>query len=250
MINRYGFNSDGHDVVHSRLAALKSTNFNGVIGVNLGKNKLSEDSVADYTAGLKKFHKLADYFVINVSSPNTPGLRSLQNKKVLEELLTSLNNVRQTLDPSPPLLLKIAPDLSEDEIADIADVVTKKKSKVEGLILTNTTVQRKNLDLVSLNKEEDGGLSGVPLRDISTTFISKMYKKTGGKVPIIGVGGVFTGKDAYDKIKAGASLVQIYTSFIYHGPPVVWKIKRELKELMEKDGLQSLDELVGKDHKK
>lgn len=253
VINRYGFNSDGHELVHERLASSKEnlSTLGGVLGVNLGKNKLSESfeaALEDYVQGLRTFSDVADYFVVNVSSPNTPGLRDLQGKRHLEALLTGLNAEREKLPRKPPLLLKLAPDLSQEERKDVAEVVTKSGSKVDGLVLSNTTISRTGLR--SEHKDQSGGLSGAPLGESSTRMIADMYRMTGGAVPIIGVGGVFSGEDAYAKIKAGASLVQIYTSFIYHGPPVVQRIKRELQELLERDGYGSVMEAVGKDHGK
>ncbi|XP_046817419.1 dihydroorotate dehydrogenase (quinone) [Vespa crabro] len=248
IVNRYGFNSDGHDKVWERIKKLKENkDFVGIIGINLGKNKNSEDAAQDYINGIKKFSDVADYFVINVSSPNTPGLRSLQSKQNLKMLLTKVNEIRQIIGSKQPLLLKLAPDLSETERQDIADIVLHTKTKIDGLILCNTTTSRVNL--VNENKRESGGLSGAPLTDISTKIISDMYKRTYGKIPIIGVGGVFSGEDAYHKIKAGASLIQLYTSYIYNGPPIVGKIKRELNEILKKDGFSSINEAVGKDIK-
>lgn len=248
VVNRYGFNSDGHDVVWERLKRLKENeNFNGILGVNLGKNKETKDATQDYIDGIRRFVDVADYFVINVSSPNTPGLRSLQNKKNLEDLLTRINTARESAGSKQPLLLKLAPDLSDSERQDVADVVLKKNSRVDGLILCNTTITRPNL--INPNKEESGGLSGAPLTDISTVMISDMYKRTHGSIPIIGVGGVFSGADAYVKIKAGASLVQLYTSYIYNGPPIVGKIKRELCEILETNGFSSVTDAIGKDAK-
>ncbi|XP_003704735.1 dihydroorotate dehydrogenase 2 [Megachile rotundata] len=246
VVNRYGFNSEGHDSVLERLRTLKDDKtFKGIVGINLGKNKTSEDAVQDYADGIKKFSNVADYFVINVSSPNTPGLRSLQSKQDLEHLLTKVNEVRQSIHSTQPLLLKLAPDLSDSERADIASVILKKKSKVDGLILCNTTITRENL--VSPLKEESGGLSGAPLANMSTAMISDMYKRTRGTIPIIGVGGIFSGEDAYNKIKAGASLVQVYTSFTYLGPPIIGKIKRELDDMLKRDGLTSIRDAIGKD---
>lgn len=246
VINRYGFNSDGHDVVWERLKRLKENeNFNGILGINLGMNKETKDAVEDYINGIKKFMDVADYFVINVSSPNTPGLRSLQSKRNLEELLIRINAARESVGSKQPLLLKLAPDLSESERQDVADVISKKNSKVDGLILCNTTITRPNL--TNSNKEESGGLSGAPLTDISTAMISDMYKRTHGRIPIIGVGGIFSGVDVYNKITAGASLVQLYTSYIYNGPPIVGKIKRELCEILETNGFFSVNDAVGKD---
>lgn len=244
MINRYGFNSDGHEAVYNRLKEVKSDpNFEGIVGVNLGKNKLSEDAAFDYMEGLRKFADLADYFVVNISSPNTPGLRNLQSKNNLQNLLLKLNETRETLKRQPPLLLKLAPDLTEQERQNIAEVILQKKTKVDGLIISNTTIDRS--DLKSENKNEIGGLSGRPLTQISTEMIADMFRRTKGTVPIVGVGGIFSGSDAYEKIRAGASLVQIYTSFIYHGPPIVGKIKNELNELLIKDGYSSLSQAVG-----
>ncbi|XP_076630357.1 dihydroorotate dehydrogenase 2 [Colletes latitarsis] len=246
VVNRYGFNSEGHDSVWHRLRKLKDNcKFHGIVGVNLGKNKTSDDAIQDYIDGIRKFSDVADYFVINVSSPNTPGLRSLQNKNDLEQLLTKVNETRQSIQSKQPLLLKLAPDLSDSEKQDIADVVLRKRSTVDGLILCNTTITRNNL--TSSLKEESGGLSGAPLSNMSTVMISDMYKLTRGTIPIIGVGGIFTGADAYDKIKAGASLVQLYTSFAYQGPPIVGKIKRELNDMLKRDGLTSIKDAIGKD---
>ncbi|XP_001605089.1 dihydroorotate dehydrogenase (quinone) [Nasonia vitripennis] len=249
IINRYGFNSEGHDVVHKRLQALKSSSdFHGIVGVNLGKNKLALDPVLDYVEGIQKFSDVADYFVVNVSSPNTPGLRNLQGKKELEELLGKVNEARDKASRRPPLLLKIAPDLAEEELKDVAEVITKSKTKVDGIVVSNTTLRRENL--FNASKDEAGGLSGAPVSELSTKMIARMYQLTGGRVPIVGVGGIFDGTDAYSKIKAGASLVQIYTSFAYHGPPIVPKIKRELAELLEKDGHEKIEQAVGKEAKK
>lgn len=248
VVNRYGFNSEGHEIVWQRLKSLKEKrSFDGIVGINLGKNKTSTDAAQDYIDGIKKFSDVADYFVINVSSPNTPGLRNLQSRNELEQLLTRINEARQAVQSKQPLLLKLAPDLSDPEKQDVADVILKKNSKVDGLILCNTTISRDNL--TSPLKEETGGLSGAPLSDMSTAMISDMYRRTRGAVPIIGVGGIFTGADAYDKIKAGASLVQVYTSFAYRGPPVVGKIKRELNDMLKQDGLASIKDAVGKNVK-
>ncbi|XP_008545523.1 dihydroorotate dehydrogenase (quinone), mitochondrial [Microplitis demolitor] len=248
IINRYGFNSEGHDAVYKRLVDLKNdSNFIGIIGVNLGKNKTSTDPVNDYVEGVRKFSDVADYLVINVSSPNTEGLRDLQGKENLEKLLSTVNNIRQSIKSNPPLLLKLAPDLTVNQRQDVADVIQKPKCKIDGLILSNTTISRENLS--SEYKNETGGLSGAPLAGLSTNFIADMYKRTKGKIPIVGVGGIFSGKDAFDKIQAGASLIQIYTSYAYHGPPIVQKIKKELNDLIILNGYSSIADAVGKNVK-
>ncbi|XP_037265447.1 dihydroorotate dehydrogenase (quinone), mitochondrial isoform X3 [Falco biarmicus] len=239
IINRYGFNSHGHAAVERRLRArqetqLRLTGAGMPLGVNLGKNKSSTDATADYVAGVRMLGPLADYLVVNVSSPNTPGLRDLQGKTELRDLLTKLG--------------------------------------VDGLIVSNTTVSRPST-LRSRQRTEPGGLSGKPLRELSTQTIREMYSLTQGRgkaglgayagvthavltlclptgqVPIIGVGGVSSGHDALEKIRAGASLVQMYTALVYHGPLVVGMVKRELEELLRKQGFKNVMEAVGADHR-
>ncbi|XP_059057245.1 dihydroorotate dehydrogenase (quinone), mitochondrial [Achroia grisella] len=248
VINRYGFNSEGHNEVYKKMQSINKALLDKcLLGINLGKNKLSENAIHDYTIGIKKFYDVADYFVINISSPNTPGLRSLQKKEELLELLTAVNKTRNLLQSAKriPLLLKLAPDLTIEEIKDIVYIITKKESNVDGLIISNTTIDKPSL----INKtfpNEAGGLSGKPLANKSTEMIKIIYKLTKGKIPIIGVGGVFTGQDAYEKIIAGASVIQIYTALIYHGPPVISKIKSELAEILEREGYKNVSEAVGK----
>lgn len=253
IINRYGFNSDGHEVVYSRLKSrtVSSSKTTGIVGVNLGKNKTSIDPVDDYRKGVQKFGTIADYLVINISSPNTPGLRSMQGRKQLQELLNAVVKERDNLNSARklPILIKIAPDLTENDKKGIAEVVMKRNSGVDGLIISNTTVTRP-LSLKSPDKNEVGGLSGEPLKSLSTQVIRDMYKLTEGKIPIIGVGGVATGADAYEKILAGASLIQLYTAFAYQGPPVAETIKKELVNLMKRDGFSDISSVVGYEHKK
>ncbi|MEZ5757360.1 MAG: quinone-dependent dihydroorotate dehydrogenase [Emcibacteraceae bacterium] len=245
VINRLGFNNKGLEYYMARLAARGKTN--GIVGANIGANKLSDDQIEDYVIGLKRLLGLADYFTINISSPNTPGLRALQGKEALDELLSKLKAVRDQagLESAPPLILKIAPDLNDQECADIAEIILK--HKMDGLIVSNTTLSRPNL--VSSFKDEAGGLSGAPLFELSTEILSKMYKLTSGKIPLIGVGGVSNGEQAYRKIKAGASLVQLYSALVYHGPGLVRKINWELEELLKKDGFRNIKEAIGIDHK-
>ncbi|XP_066050391.1 dihydroorotate dehydrogenase (quinone), mitochondrial isoform X1 [Chamaea fasciata] len=236
VINRYGFNSHGHAAVERRLRARQETQNRltraGMpLGVNLGKNKSSADAAADYVAGVRTLGPLADYLVVNVSSPNTPGLRDLQGKAELRDLLSKVLVERDLLPckRKPAVLVKIAPDLTAQDKQDIASVVCE--IGVDGLIVGNTTVSRPS-SLRSRQRMEPGGLSGKPLRELSTQTIREMYALTQGRVPIIGVGGVSSGQDALEKIRAGASLVQLYTALVYHGPPVVRAVKRELEELL------------------
>ncbi|KAK3533325.1 hypothetical protein QTP70_016030 [Hemibagrus guttatus] len=273
VINRYGFNSCGIVAVQERLKAREGvqselTKAGKPLGINLGKNKLSTDAVADYLEGVRTLGPLADYLVVNVSSPNTPGLRDLQGKKELRHLLEQVLKVRDTLQGAnrPPVMVKIAPDLSQQDKQDIAEVITAHLSwwssgriprfhciavaqlGVDGLIVSNTTVSRPET-LQDHNRNEAGGLSGQPLKELSTRTVREMYTLTKGKVPIVGVGGVASGQDALDKIRAGASLVQLYTALVYQGPPVVTKIKRELHELLTEQGFSSVSEAVGADHR-
>ncbi|XP_050717303.1 dihydroorotate dehydrogenase (quinone), mitochondrial-like isoform X2 [Eriocheir sinensis] len=248
IINRYGFNSEGHEAVLSRLRQLPPPGQRGgaILGVNLGKNKTSDDHVKDYTLGVYRFGPVADYLVVNVSSPNTPGLRSLQSRDQLEKLIEAVAEARDNLpgQHKPPLLLKIAPDLTVADMQDIAAIALQ--GKVDGLIVTNTTVTRPS-SLTSPECGEVGGLSGQPLKALSTHMIKQIYFLTQGKVPIIGVGGIASGRDAYEKIRAGASLVQLYTGLVYHGPSLITKITDELEQLLRQDGFISLREAVGAD---
>ncbi|ETW02916.1 dihydroorotate dehydrogenase (fumarate), variant 1 [Aphanomyces invadans] len=227
VINRYGFNSEGHPKVRERLEKYKywtlssSTKLHhrtGPLGVNLGKNKTSDSPIDDYVRGVESLGPFGDYLVINISSPNTPGLRSLQGKKELHALVSAVLDARNKLWKRVPLLVKIAPDLTPEDMQDIADVVVA--LKVDGLIVSNTTISRPP-SLTSPHAAETGGLSGAPVKELSTAVLSSMYKLTQGKIPLIGVGGVATGHDAYDKIKAGASLVQLYSSLVFDGPLAV-----------------------------
>jgi dihydroorotate dehydrogenase len=252
IINRYGFNSDGHKVVYDRLLQTlqKKERPKGLLGINLGKNKTSENAVEDYVKGIELFGPIADYLVINVSSPNTPGLRSMQSKDHLYTLLSSVVKARNQLkqNNSVPILLKLAPDLSMDEQKDIVAVLNKRDCKIDGLIISNTTIERQNL--VSDNQKETGGLSGKPLAKRSTQMIAEMYTLTKGKIPIIGVGGIFSGQDALEKVLAGATVLQIYSAFIYHGPTVVSNIKAELDVLVKSRGYKNIQEAVGKEANK
>ncbi|XP_005403584.1 PREDICTED: dihydroorotate dehydrogenase (quinone), mitochondrial [Chinchilla lanigera] len=253
VINRCGFNSQGLLAVERRLRArqqkqIRLTADGLPLGINLGKNKTSVDAAADYTEGIRVLGPLADYLVVNVSSPNTPGLRSLQGKAELRRLLTKVLQERDALQRAqkPAVLVKIAPDLTAQDKEDIASVV--RELGIDGLIVTNTTVSRP-AGLRGALRAETGGLSGKPLRDLSTRTIREMYALTQGRVPIIGVGGVSSGQDALDKIQAGASLVQLYTALTYGGPPVVGRVKRELEALLKEQGFSRVTDAIGADHR-
>ncbi|NMM49092.1 quinone-dependent dihydroorotate dehydrogenase [Marinigracilibium pacificum] len=230
VINRMGFNNEGVDDAVERLKNRKSKI---IVGGNIGKNKVTpnKDAVSDYIKSFKALYDHVDYFVVNVSSPNTPNLRELQEKEPLKELLSEIQHVNYHMPEKKPLLLKIAPDLSDHQLDDIVDIV--QSVKLSGIIATNTTISRMNLKTDSSKVESigAGGLSGRPLKDRATEVITYLNTKLNGEVPIIAVGGIFTGEDAVEKLKAGASLVQVYTGFIYEGPAIIKNInKRILKE--------------------
>eukprot|EP00884_Botryococcus_braunii_P017331 jgi/Botrbrau1/4281/Bobra.0390s0021.1 len=256
VINRFGFNSSGIDVVRSNLAAYRGRAQTGgrppgLVGVNLGKNKTSEDAAQDYCLGVSKLGQYADYLVINVSSPNTPGLRALQGRKELQMLVQKVKATRDAMQwgrgGPPPLLIKIAPDLTDADKEDVAAVALRQG--VDGLIISNTTISRP-LDVAGHPcGDEAGGLSGAPLLDMSTEVLRDMYRLTKGRLPLIGVGGIFSGEDAYKKIRAGASLVQLYTGLAYEGPAVIPRIKRELADCLQRDGFKSVGDAVGVDSK-
>lgn len=271
IINRCGFNSEGIVSVAKRLGAqhgkrklaeTKSTSPTpddelklhgkagpGILGVNLGKNKTSQDAAADYVQGVHTLSQYADYMVINISSPNTPGLRKLQGRKQLKDLIKQVQAARDEMqwgeEGPPPLLVKIAPDLSKQDLEDIAMVALS--LRLDGLIISNTTISRPDSVSKYPVAEEAGGLSGKPLFNPSTNILKEMYILTRGKIPLIGCGGVSSGEDAYKKIRAGGSLVQLYTSFAYGGPALIPRIKAELAEILEKDGFKSVQEAIGAD---
>ena len=222
IINRMGFNNDGVTKIKNRL----KKNYNVLIGGNIGKNKVTPNSQAknDYIICFKELYNYVDYFVVNVSSPNTPGLRELQSKEFLNDLFIELNKLRSNETIKKPILIKISPDLSKEKILEILEVIDT--NNIDGIIATNTTIDYPNLK--SKNKNETGGLSGAPLYDKSNEVISFISKKTNGKLPIIGVGGISTPEQAVKKIEAGAHLIQLYTGIIYEGPGIVRKINKKL----------------------
>ena len=242
LINRMGFNSGGLDPL---LARLRRRRGRGVVGVNVGKNRDSTDAVADYVEGVRRTAALADYLVVNVSSPNTPGLRDLQAPAALDRLLQAVLAAREASGVRSPLLVKIAPDLDEEERADIAAVALA--VGIDGIIVSNTTVARPP-GLRSPHAGEAGGLSGRPLFAPSTALLAEMYRLTRGRLPLIGVGGVASAADAYAKIRAGASLVQLYTALVFAGPALLGRIKTGLADLLRRDGFASAAAAVGADH--
>lgn len=231
IINRMGFNNDGVTAVVKRL---KQRRPGLIIGGNIGKNKVTpnEDAVSDYEICFNALFDLVDYFVVNVSSPNTPNLRALQDREPLTALLSTLQSLNNAKPARKPLLLKIAPDLSDSQLDDIVAIV--EETNLDGLIATNTTISRDGLRTPESRLTEigNGGLSGKPLTERATAVIKYINQKSSGNIPIIGVGGIFSGRDALDKLEAGASLVQIYTGFIYEGPGLIREIKQEIVEEM------------------
>lgn len=240
VINRYGFNNDGLERIAARLRRRERR---GIVGANLGANKDARDKSADYVAGLEGLAGLVDFFTVNVSSPNTPGLRGLQSRAALEELMTRVLAARAASAAGTPVFLKVAPDLSDEDKADIGAVV--RKLKINGLVVSNTTIARP-ADLNSPFRDEAGGLSGAPLMGPSTRLLAEFSKALGAATPLIGVGGVFSARDAYRKILSGASLVQLYTALVYAGPSLVKEILEELPQFLAADGFQSVAEAVGR----
>ncbi|MGB0919715.1 MAG: quinone-dependent dihydroorotate dehydrogenase [Alphaproteobacteria bacterium] len=239
VINRMGFNNEGMDFAHAQLQGRRPQ---GVLGVNLGANKDSKDRIQDYVTVLNRLKDHAQFFTVNVSSPNTPGLRGLQDKSELEELLRAV----MAQEVGKPIFLKIAPDLDQEALSDIVDVAVW--TGITGLVISNTTLARPKT-LQSLHAGEAGGLSGVPLFDASTKMLGDAYRASGGRLTLIGVGGVASGADAYAKIRAGASLVQLYSALVYAGPQLIQTLLSDLVELLKRDGFKSVQEAVGADFK-
>ena len=227
LINRMGFNNEGVEKVIERLRKKKT---NVLIGGNIGKNKITpnEDATSDYIKCFDALYNYVDYFVVNVSSPNTPNLRELQDKEPLTKLLSDLMELNRSKEKTKPILLKIAPDVNHSQLDDIIDIV--KTTSIDGIVATNTTISREGLSYSEneIERVGAGGLSGKPLRERSTEVIRYIHKKSNGSIPIIGVGGIMSKKDALEKLEAGASLIQLYTGFIYEGPALIKAINKEL----------------------
>ncbi len=239
VINRLGFNNEGHAAVLERLCRRKHKS--GIVGVNIGTNKDSTDRTADYVAGIKAFSDVARYFTINISSPNTPGLRNLQSAAELPALLKRLNEARQIQQRQVPMLLKIAPDLEAEEMKAIAECCLT--SAVDGVIISNTTISRPALQ--SPHAKETGGLSGAPLFDLSTRQLARFYLLSKGKIPLVGVGGIANAEHAWSKICAGASLLQLYSALAFQGPELVQDILSGLSRKLDGKNFATLSEAVG-----
>jgi len=239
LINRLGFNNDGSDTIKKRI---EHNTPDGLLGINIGPNKDTDNMYNDFLSCAKTFFPIGDYITINISSPNTEGLRNFHEKENLEKLLIKINEIRKESNFKKSFLLKISPDLDESSINNIVDLSLK--NNINGIILTNTS--DKNRDkLIDNQKNEKGGLSGQPIKDLSTKIIKKFYKKLNGKIPIIGVGGVDSGNAAFEKIAAGASAIQLYTGMIYKGPMIVKEIKKGLIIKLNEKGFKNISEAVG-----
>ncbi len=248
LVNRMGFNNEGAEVCAARLAALPSGARLGPVGVNVGKNKTTpnEDAVSDYLACIDRLHPYADYLVVNISSPNTPGLRALQEKDQLDRLLRACVGRLVERAPGKPLLVKLAPDLAPEALDEAVDVAIA--AGVAGIVATNTTLSRAGVERHP-RAAEQGGLSGAPLEALATSVVSRCYARAVGRVPIVGVGGVMDAAGAYAKIRAGATLVQVYTGLVYGGPAFVKELNEGLAALLARDGFRSIGDAVGADHR-
>ena len=242
LINRLGFNNFGAEDVNIRI---RSNVSKGLLGVNIGPNKDSENRLNDYVIGFKKFYDIADYITINISSPNTENLRNFHDDSKFNELLETLETEKIKLKSKIPIVVKISPDIPDEQIESISKTLIK--YKVSAIIVSNTTASNRE-KLEDVTKHQKGGLSGKPLEEISNKLIGKFYKLLKGKIEIIGVGGVDSGESAYRKFTAGASFVQLYTGMVFQGPSIVRKIKKELKKILINEGVKSFKEIIGKNH--
>ncbi len=239
LINRLGFNNDGLDIV---LARLKRNAPNGFLGANIGPNKDSINRIEDYLNCLGKIHSLVNYITINISSPNTPGLREFHDQKILQNLLQKLTEFSKKNKIKKPLVLKVSPDITDDEVSNVVELI--KKFKINGVIISNTTDKNRE-KLLGSNKNEEGGLSGEPINKLSNNLIKKFYKEIKKEITIIGVGGVCSGITAYEKMTSGASLLQLYTGMVYEGPGIIKKIKSELIDILKKEKIKNVNDIVG-----
>ena len=241
LINRLGFNNDGSEVVRKRI---ENNAPNSLLGINIGPNKDTVDMLDDFLKCAKIFFPLGDYITVNISSPNTPGLRNFHKEDILKKLLSQINEIREKSNFNKFFLLKVSPDLENSYVDGIIKLILE--YKIDGVILTNTTDKNRD-SLLDDKKKESGGLSGKPLKDLSTEFVRRFYKELKGQVPIIGVGGIDSGESAFEKIAAGASAVQLYTGLIYKGPTIIKDIKKELINILKNKGFKNIKEAIGSD---
>jgi len=239
LINRLGFNNHGAEVILDRI---KSNNKLGLLGINIGPNKDSNNRMNDYLIGLKTFHQVADYITINISSPNTENLRNFHEENKLQELLKSILKEKNDLKSNIPIAVKISPDIDENQINLISEILLE--NEIKAIIISNTSESSRDT-LNNIQRHQKGGLSGKPIEKKSNILINKFYKLLKGKIKIIGVGGVDSGKAAYDKFLAGADFIQLYTGMVFKGPNIVGIIKKDLKDLLLRDGVKNFTEIVG-----
>ena len=239
LINRLGFNNHGSEIVSNRI----SNNLpDGILGINIGPNKETINKEEDYFKCMEKLSIYSDYITINISSPNTEGLRNFHNQKEMEKLLTGINKIKKEKKINQPVAIKLSPDINEEDISSIIELI--KKYNIQCIIISNTTDSNRE-KLSDIKKNEVGGLSGEPLRKISTSLIKKFYKETNGKIEIIGVGGVDSGQSVFEKITAGANAVQLYTGMVYKGPGIIKDIKKELISILKKENLKNISQAIG-----
>ena len=239
LINRLGFNNHGSEIVAQRISENKPQ---GILGINIGPNRETKNKSEDFYICLSRLYSYADYITINISSPNTDGLRDFHEENSLIKLLEGLNKLKKDKNIDKPLTIKLSPDIDEKEISNIVEII--KKYNINGVIISNTTNQNRE-KLLDSKKDEVGGLSGQPIKNISTNLIKKFYKELNGKITIIGVGGVDSGKSAFEKITAGADVVQLYTGMVYRGPGVVKEIKKELISILKNNKIKNISDAIG-----
>jgi dihydroorotate dehydrogenase len=239
IVNRLGFNNDGHDAALVRLRSRPG----GIVGVNIGAGKDSADRAADYVQGIERFRDVASYFTVNISSPNTPGLRDLQAPEALDALLARVQEARRAASPSPPLLVKLAPDLADEDLPAIISVILARGA--DGIVVSNTTLARDGLRDATFARES-GGLSGRPLFDRSTRMLARVFQLTEGRLPLVGVGGIDSAETAIAKLEAGATLIQLYTGLVFQGPCLIARLKSGLLHAIEASGADSLKPLIGR----
>ena len=239
LINRLGFNNQGSEIVARRISSDKPT---GILGINIGPNKETKNKSDDFYQCLLKLYSYADYITINISSPNTEGLRNFHEENSMTKLLKGLNKLKKEKKIKKPLVIKLSPDIYEQDVSNIVEIINK--YEIEGIIISNTTDKNRD-NLLDHNKNEVGGLSGQPIKNISTNLIKKFYKETNKKIKIMGVGGVDSGSSAFEKITAGADVVQLYTGMVFKGPGVVKEIKKELISILKNEKIKNISEAVG-----